>query len=351
MPDEVFQKVLRLAARASREELDEMIHKKRNLLSQADEEGNTPLHYGCNNYDNPDIIDLIINKSGKAKVLTMKNNRGEIALHRALKLNNSKAIENLLKYSAQEQLEATDNAGNTALHIVCSYQLVELEDQILSYLNSKQVNVKNNSGKTPLSSACLHGNQNSIYKLINDKSAEVKVFDKYHRTPLHELARNNEILEQNIKQCLELLLEHGASIDEEDNRGASPLYYAILHQNSKLVKLLIERGADIAGLNKVTDINLSSLLENLFSNDDLDTNCMQKIIDAGVEIKNIDLTRISKQAKLNQHSFDMLSRAVAEARKDFDNPEVNKSNAASEETYEHNYHLGEQDIDYDGAED
>lgn len=43
----------------------------------------------------------------------------------------------------------------------------------------------------------------------------------------------------------EILLDHGVSIDEIDEKGNSPLHYSIENQNMELVSFLVTRGADV----------------------------------------------------------------------------------------------------------
>jgi len=44
---------------------------------------------------------------------------------------------------------------------------------------------------------------------------------------------------------VERLLQQGIKVDERDNGGKTPLHYAVQSKNVKLVRLLIERGADV----------------------------------------------------------------------------------------------------------
>jgi ankyrin repeat protein len=44
---------------------------------------------------------------------------------------------------------------------------------------------------------------------------------------------------------IEILLGSGADINLKDSSGYTPLFYAVLNKNFKLVKLLVEHGANI----------------------------------------------------------------------------------------------------------
>ena len=46
-------------------------------------------------------------------------------------------------------------------------------------------------------------------------------------------------------RIVELLLDAGAAIDVQDARGETPVMLASLHNYTKILKLLIERGADV----------------------------------------------------------------------------------------------------------
>ena len=68
-----------------------------------------------------------------------------------------------------------------------------------------------------------------IFKIFDKKKAETALIKKI---------KNND-----IQSCVQLLNE-GVNIDEQDDKGATALIYAVLSTNPKLVKLLVDRNAN-----------------------------------------------------------------------------------------------------------
>ena len=57
---------------------------------------------------------------------------------------------------------------------------------------------------------------------------------------------DKEVIDKKIVEMLEVLIGHGAKVDAVDDvRGWSLLFYAVAHYNTKAVKLLVEKGADV----------------------------------------------------------------------------------------------------------
>jgi uncharacterized protein len=61
--------------------------------------------------------------------------------------------------------------------------------------------------------------------------------------PLHDAAREGNL------EKVRALIDEGAEIDEQSNRGETPLILATLAGRKEVVELLIEKGADIDGRN------------------------------------------------------------------------------------------------------
>ena len=63
-------------------------------------------------------------------------------------------------------------------------------------------------------------------------------------TPLHLAAQGGK------EQVVRLLLEKGADIEARDRTQQTPLHYAAYSGSEKLVRLLLEKGADIEARSK-----------------------------------------------------------------------------------------------------
>jgi ankyrin repeat protein len=139
-----------------------------------------------------------------------------------------------------------DILGNTPLHYASINGHLEL---VLALLNAgSNIDVQNNYGWTSLHFASAHGHVNIIKELINHgadlnkknnfgsslwNSASVKSFC---------LTKLTELLEDNFNDRN----QYGPIlVDTRDDRGLTPLHYAILYRHAESVAELIKHGANV----------------------------------------------------------------------------------------------------------
>lgn len=96
-------------------------------------------------------------------------------------------------------------------------------------------NLKTNFGSTPLHCVANIGNHQCMLTLLDHSTENIN--DKEYRgwTPLIEVSCS--II------CAKTLLEHGAHINEPDNKGMTPLHWRASAGNSPYIKFLLEHGA------------------------------------------------------------------------------------------------------------
>lgn len=80
--------------------------------------------------------------------------------------------------------------------------------------------------------------------------------DEEGSTAIHWAIRNETERNDRRRETIQRLIEYGANIDAEDKRGCTPLYYASLYGNLKVVELLLERGASLNVENKENETAL-----------------------------------------------------------------------------------------------
>ena len=106
-----------------------------------------------------------------------------------------------------------------------------------------------NDVDTPLHEAAME-NSLDVARLLIEKGADIDAEDDYGQTPLHLAAGwNTENGETPLHlDVASLLIDLGADIDAEASNGQTPLDKAILSNSQNLARLLIEHGANTAGI-------------------------------------------------------------------------------------------------------
>ncbi|KAK0648156.1 ankyrin repeat-containing domain protein [Cercophora newfieldiana] len=106
-------------------------------------------------------------------------------------------------------------------------------------LVAKGLNLQHAPGDTPLLSLAARRGNIELINLLHEHHAELEATNEYGETPLHVA------VSRGANKVAERLLELGPNINATLLHGGSVIYYACLKQKVDLVKLLLERGADI----------------------------------------------------------------------------------------------------------
>ena len=178
-----------------------------------------------------------------------------------------------------EDVNAWDKAQDTPLHLASSKSWPEIVQVLLDH--GAEADARNADGQNPLHRVpqlqyyhSLHGANIVMQLLKHEVGSDVNERDKDQETPLH-LA--SYYLSSDL---VKVLLDYGAQVDAEDNRGLTPLHQLVLgnHKCQSLsgtgrlepwdsraiytAHLLLERGADVNAQNKdnETPLHLASRL-------------------------------------------------------------------------------------------
>jgi len=224
-------------------------------------DGSTPLMWAVFEGDVAEATRLI--KEG-ADVEAM-NAYGITAMHLAADTANTELIRLLLEAGADPESPNPD--GETALHLVARSGNVEAAKLLLK-AGAKVDSVEQFGGQTPLMWAAARRHPQMV-ELLASRGADVNarsVVRDYRRvataesraaprdrggfTPLMYAARGN------CRECVEVLLKHGADVNLPDPGYVVPVSIAMMNSNWDIAKRLVEAGADV----NQWDINGSSPL-------------------------------------------------------------------------------------------
>jgi len=138
----------------------------------------------------------------------------------------------------KKELQVRDEKNNTLLHVAAELGKTNIINLLIQ--TEADVNAVNLDGETPLTKAVIKGMLPNV-ELLLVNGADVKVQNKEGQTLVH-------IAVQECKyEMLKLLLDNGADVKVVDNKKRTALYYYKFgNADSRIIKLLEERGIDPA---------------------------------------------------------------------------------------------------------
>jgi len=100
------------------------------------------------------------------------------------------------------------------------------------------VNSRDEDGLTPIHNAIFHndyeGDYPQVIQLLLEHGANPNAQDNQRRTPLHLVSSSSRL------DFARILLAHGADADAEDEEGITPLQVALARRQSEMAQLLSE---------------------------------------------------------------------------------------------------------------
>lgn len=190
------------------------------------------------NIPNAGTVARIFSEFATIKI-RVKNGRrtshGGLALEWAAKLGKVALVHLLLDRGAD--IDACDQQGCTALHYGASMNREEVVRLLLR--KGAMRHIVGRSGETPLDVAMVHRNLDISLMLLEGTDVTIKY--QQGRTALHIAAEYP--IEDVSATIVESFLKKGADVGAAYSRGITPIYYAVLLGNEKVVKLLLDAGA------------------------------------------------------------------------------------------------------------
>ncbi|WP_406655755.1 ankyrin repeat domain-containing protein [Methanolobus sp. ZRKC2] len=193
-----------------------------------------------------------------------KNSEGKTPLHASTTWGEKDTALLLLKNGAN--VSSVDNSGKTSLHLVAARDHIEFAELLMDY--DADINAVDDQGATPLHYSSHLGNLEITRLFINSganihASGEVGTPLLVAASSLHDLGytSNWDEIESEKVKIIKLLIENGADVNVINSEGETPLHLAAGSGSLKIVKLLIENGGDVNALDNKMNTPLHFVVE------------------------------------------------------------------------------------------
>lgn len=262
---------LHLAARYGPKDSVDLLLSKQADINQRDQDGSSPLHL-ASRYDNSGIAACLLDAQAD---LSQRDDNGNTPFLVASMWGQLETLKLLWERGSKEQINETNRffygplhlaclngtrdtaewlldigaaidksgwTGATPLHLACEKGHIE----IITVLHSRFANLhkRDDRSNTPILHSCLWAQPESLDILVRCGSNLSDVDDR-GRTCFHNAVWCNQGFLDMLKDVFQILLGRGANINQSDNLGYSPLYIACMWQEFKHVECLLDLGADI----------------------------------------------------------------------------------------------------------
>ena len=178
---------------------------------------------------------------------------------KAAKFDNVSEVKYLLSKGVTPN--AVDINGNPMLFLAIKDNSVKVIDLLL---NDKKIDVdlSTKNGETPLMMASIQGNLPLVETLVLKNKAMV---DHIGWTPLHYACAKGHL------DVAQFLIANGAIVDAMSAGNTTPLMMAVQSGNEQLVKLLLDKGADlqIRNNNGLSAIDIADIYDKPWIGDGL----------------------------------------------------------------------------------
>ena len=180
------------------------------------------------------ITDLIKNHSADPNI---KDNDGEVPLHKAIRVGNQSIMQCLINNRAILNIKV----DSPFLHV--AYAVKSLPSIELLVKLGADLNIKDSNGYSLLHLAAMDDFPSLLllYSEFSKSLYDPDIKDNDGETPLHKATRLNKW------ENVEILIKIGSNINEisENNSKSTPLHLATLAGAVNIIKVLINRKADL----------------------------------------------------------------------------------------------------------
>ncbi|KAG4107364.1 ankyrin [Neocallimastix lanati (nom. inval.)] len=220
-------------------ELINLIIQKGSNVDSLDKQGNSLLFY-ANENENEEVIKLLIENN----VNLNKNTQNvTIPLNIAIKKNNIKIVQLLVNSGANINISESSSDHKVDPPIIVAYNLSNENSnnfEIYNYLLEKgaNCNVKDKNGSSLL-----------LLAILNSSSISIKSTQLQSGNSLIKIIKCKDISTIKKEKLINALIKKGININSVDKNGNTSVIYAIKKRNPSILKILIEKGADLSNKN------------------------------------------------------------------------------------------------------
>ncbi|KAB8343057.1 hypothetical protein FH972_022651 [Carpinus fangiana] len=209
-----------------------------------------PIMEATRGNDYGEIIRIL---EGKVARVDVTDNHGMTPLHWASQLGHVEACRTLLNHGASTSIR-TKKCNYTALYMATRNGHTDIVKLLVEHRASSLHETCKVDNSSPLHAAALKGHVGCLIVLL-DAGAFVNCIDCEGLTPLWWATLSQQVAAVSVLiqygANLETRVRLDASLESSSPQGATVLWKAMTTHNSKLVRLLLENGADVncAGVN------------------------------------------------------------------------------------------------------
>jgi ankyrin repeat protein/S1-C subfamily serine protease len=241
--------------------------------------GYTPIHRAAGR-GQVEMVKLLLSAGADVNAMTPDTRAGtnferRTPLHEAVERGHPEVVKLLLEAGADPEI--TDDGDRTALHIAAYEKLVDVLKHLLNAGADVHARTSwNGPQETPLLIVSGSGPVEAV-RLLVAAGALLDEQDDRGSTPLHRAARSD------WAEGVQLLLTADAPIDAADNAGLTPLHEAARFGSKEALHLLLEAGAKLEARTKGarTPLHLAAAEAN-------NTEAVQALLEADADVNALD---------------------------------------------------------------
>jgi ankyrin repeat protein len=166
---------------------------------------------------------------------------GRTPLHWAVMNGNVEIAQLLLQNGAD--VNARSNNGSSPLHVAIKESNLHVDIVKLLLENGADVHARKN-GETPLCLAALIN-----YRLSDSNNDTPLSLAELINYPFASFSDSNSKLNEDLVEIVKLLLEKGADVNASNENGETPLHSASKNGQFEITNLLLKNGADVNAVN------------------------------------------------------------------------------------------------------